>query len=83
MITEALISVFGAVFKGLIWLLPDLSNFTLPSGFFDWFENVISASAYFLPLADFFIMIGIWYTVIYWNVIWKIITRIWDALPFT
>lgn len=83
MITEALIKAFGSVLKGLIWLLPDMGSIALPTGFTDWFENVVSASAYFLPLGDFFVMLGIWYSVIYWQVIWKVIMRIWDALPFT
>jgi hypothetical protein len=83
MILTAIFSLFALIIKGIIALLPDISGISLPIGFTEWFVNIINLSAYFLPLTDFFIMMGIWLLVTNFQIVWKIIQRVWDALPFT
>lgn len=83
MIIEAIFNAIKSVFMGVMNLLPSMDSFQAPTGFFTWFTDIMSASAYFLPLVDFLIMFGIWFTVINFEIIWKGIQRLWDALPFT
>ena len=83
MILEGILSLIKALLLSILGILPDLELIQLPSGFMQWFSSIVSASGYFLPLTDFFIMFGIWMMVTNFQIIWKTITRIWDALPFT
>lgn len=82
MIIEGIFNVIFGALEFVINLLPTV-DISLPTGFFQWFTEIVSLSAYFLPLADFFAMMGIWFFVVNFNIIWKSIQRIWDALPFT
>lgn len=82
MIIEALISMVWIPLKFVIGLLPEI-GIGLPTGFFEWFTSIVQASAYFLPLVDFFAMLTIWFIVVNFQIIWKTIQRVWDALPFT
>lgn len=83
MIIEGILNVVALVIKGIIAILPDMGSFSLPSGFLEWFANLLNGATYFLPIGDFLIMLGIWLVVINFQIIWKIIQRVWDALPFT
>jgi hypothetical protein len=83
MIIEAVFGVIKLLLKAIIALIPNLSALSLPDGFMDWFTSTVQLSAYFLPLGDFFLMFGIWMVVINFSIVWKIIQRVWDALPFT
>ncbi len=82
MIIEGIFTVIFGALKIVLNLLPTI-DISLPTGFFTWFSQIVNASAYFLPLVDFFIMMGIWFAVVNFHIIWKSIQRIWDALPFT
>jgi hypothetical protein len=82
-IIEAVFGVIKLLLKAIIALIPNLSALSLPDGLMDWFTSTVQLSAYFLPLADFFLMFGIWMVVVNFSIVWKIIQRIWDALPFT
>ena len=83
MIIDGILALFKLILSGIVALIPDLGGFTIPSGFIEWFQNIVNMSAYFLPLADFFLMFGIWMLVTNFQIVWKIIQRVWDALPFT
>lgn len=83
MILELIFDViFGLLFI-VINLIPNLTFIQLPAEFIVWFANIIVMSAYFFPVSDFFIMIGIWLMVANFHLAWKVLTRLWDALPFT
>lgn len=47
------------------------------------FLDIIQGVAYVLPVGDILIMFGIWYGIYTFTIAWKIIQRLWDALPFT
>lgn len=83
MIFEPIFNAIKSVVLYMIGLLPTMDFMQLPQNFMTWFTDIMSASAYFLPLADFLIMFGIWLFVVNFEIIWKAIQRVWDALPFT
>ncbi|MBO8161985.1 MAG: hypothetical protein H0Z24_10190 [Thermosipho sp. (in: Bacteria)] len=83
MIVEAVLNLIKALLLVVIGALPSLDMIQLPVGFMDWFTSQVSAAAYFLPVSDFLIMFGIWVLVINFQTVWRIIQRVWDALPFT
>lgn len=82
MILEAVFNLIKNVLLFIINLLPN-TNIDLPTGLIEWFNNTLSLVGYFIPVGDMFLMLGIWFVITNFNIIWKIITRIWDALPFT
>lgn len=47
------------------------------------FMNIVQMVAYVLPVGDIMIMLGIWFGLYTFTIGWKLIQRIWDALPFT
>lgn len=83
MILETILNLIKLAILGVLSLLPSMDLLQLPVGFMEWFTNIIATSGYFLPLTDFFIMFGIWIVVTNFEIIWRTLMRIWDALPFT
>jgi len=81
-ILEGLISLIVGALKGVLSLLPQI-NAGIPADIVTTFMNWIYGIGYILPIGDFFIMLGIWFAVTNFHLIWKIIQRLWDALPFT
>lgn len=82
MIIETLLNVIKTALLFVIGLLPDLESIALPTGFISWFTDLTSSVAYFLPMADFFVMFGIWFFVKNFEIFRSVIFRIWDSLPF-
>ena len=82
MILEGLISLVVGALKGVLLLLPQIDP-SIPADIAADFMQWIYGIAYVFPLADFFVMLGIWFVVTNFHVIWKLIQRLWDALPFT
>lgn len=82
MILEGLISLVVGALKGVLLLLPRIDP-SIPADIAADFMQWIYGIAYVFPLADFFVMLGIWFVVTNFHVIWKLIQRLWDALPFT
>lgn len=82
MILEGLISLIVGALKGVLSLLPQIDA-GIPAGIVTTFMQWIYGIGYILPVGDFFIMLGIWFAVTNFHLIWKIIQRLWDALPFT
>lgn len=82
MILEVLISLIVGTLKGVLSLLPQIDA-EIPDDIVTTFMQWIYGIGYILPVSDFFIMLGIWFVVTNFHLIWKIIQRLWDALPFT
>ena len=82
MITELLINIFVIPLELIISLLPSLNFLTLPTELAVWFANILLSVGYFLPVADLLVIFGLWMLVINFNVVWKLILRIWDSIPF-
>lgn len=83
MIIEFLMDMIKTVNSFALGLIPSMDAIQLPVGFMTWFTDIVNASVYFLPIADFLAMFAIWLVVVNFNIIQKLVTRIWDALPFT
>lgn len=81
MITELLINIFVTPLELIISLLPSLNFLTLPSELSVWFANILMSVGYFLPVADLLVIFGLWMLVVNFNVVWKLILRIWDSIP--
>lgn len=81
MITELLINIFVTPLELIISLLPSLNFLTLPSELAVWFSNILMSVGYFLPVADLLVIFGLWMLVVNFNVVWKLILRIWDSIP--
>lgn len=45
-------------------------------------KNIINTVAYFIPLNQFLIMFGIWIAIVNFNFIYKLITKVWESIPF-
>lgn len=82
MITELLINIFVIPLELIISLLPSLHFKTLPYELAVWFANIFMSVGYFLPVADLLVIFGLWMLVVNFNVVWKLILRIWDSIPF-
>lgn len=82
MILEGLISLIVGTLKGVLSLLPQIDA-EIPVDIVTTFKQWIYGIGYILPVSDFFIMLGIWFVVANFHIIWKLIQRLWDALPFT
>lgn len=83
MLVELLVTPIVGVFVGLMNLLPAFTAFVVPEEVLTWLGSVMSMAGYFLPVWDFLVMLGIWLAVVNFTVIWRLIQRAWDALPFT
>lgn len=84
MITESIIGVVMALFTSIITAIsPILSGLDIPNDIVARIREIIESVAYFMPVQDLAIMMGISVVINYWHVIWRIIQRAWDALPFT
>ena len=82
MILEGLFTLIIGAFKGILSLLPQV-NAEIPADIATTFLDLIYGISYIVPVGDFFVMMGIWFAVTNFHLIWKIIQRLWDALPFT
>lgn len=82
MILEGLISLIVGALKAVLSLLPQIDA-NVPADIATEFTQWIYGVAYVFPVADFFVMLGIWFVITNFQVIWRLIQRLWDALPFT
>ena len=84
LILEGIINVVMALFTTIITAInPILGGLDIPNDVVTTIKDIIESVAYFVPVADLAIMLGISLMVNYWHVMWRIIQRVWDALPFT
>jgi hypothetical protein len=82
-IITAIVSLLVLILKGIVALIPDFSSISLPDGMVQWFVDLVDSVSYFLPIADFIAMLGIWLVVTNFRIVWNVIKRVWDLLPFT
>lgn len=83
MILELLLKACFGVLKGILFMVPSADSFEVPMGVFQWVTSMIQVMHYFVPVGDFILMLTIWFGVTNFQIIWRVIQRIWDALPFT
>lgn len=84
MIIEGILDLIKNV---LIWFInlipsPEMTEINV-SGVIDNFIEILQGIAYIMPVGDILIMLGIWLGIYTFSIGWKLIQRIWDALPFT
>lgn len=84
MVLEFFLDMFKSV---LIWLIglvpvPEVGLGSLDS-IVNSFVEILQVSSYFLPVGDIIIMLRIWLGIYTFNIVWKLIQRLWDALPLT
>lgn len=82
MIVEDTFNGVASLLLAVLDFIPTL-RITIPSDLLSWFSDLINAVAWFFPISDVFLIFGIWVTVTNFNLLWKLIQRVWDALPFT
>ena len=83
MITELILLPFKLLFLALINLMPTMQEVPLPDGIMTWFSNTLSLVAYILPVPDMLIIFGLWVLFVFFKFNWRLLQRIWDALPLT
>ena len=84
MIIELFIQAMTNVFILIISLLnPVIGFLDIPNDISTQILEIVYGTAYFMPVVDLGIMIMINLALVSWHVVWKIIQRVWDALPFT
>lgn len=85
MVTESILNIIKGVMTWFFNLIPapEQTAGAGLSGVADTFIDIIQGVAYVLPVGDILLMLGIWYGIYTFTIGWKIIQRIWDALPFT
>lgn len=85
MITEGILNLILDVMQWFFNLIPapEQTAGAGLNGVGETFVDIIQGVAYVLPVGDILIMLGIWYGLYTFTIAWKIIQRIWDALPFT
>ena len=77
---QAMISLFILI---LSLLNPVIGFLDIPNDLSAQILDIMLGTAYFMPLVDLGIMLMISLALVSWHAIWKIIQRVWDALPFT
>lgn len=80
--------VFNMLKGALIWLLglvpvPEVSSLSGLDSVINSFVEMLQVISYFLPVGDIVMMLRIWLGIYTFNIVWKLIQRLWDALPLT
>lgn len=84
MITELIIQAMMNLFMLILSLLnPVIGFLDIPNDISMQILDIIYGTAYFMPVVDLGIMLLISLALVSWHAVWKIIQRVWDALPFT
>lgn len=84
MIIELIIQAMMNVFILILSLLnPVIGFLDIPNDISTQILEIIYGTAYFMPVVDLGIMLLISLALVSWHAVWKIIQRVWDALPFT
>ena len=84
MIIELFIQAMTNVFILILSILnPVIGFLDIPNDVASQILEIVTGTAYFMPVVDLGIMIMINLALVSWHVVWKIIQRVWDALPFT
>lgn len=84
MIIELIIQAMMNVFILILSVLnPVIGFLDIPNDISTQILEIIYGAAYFMPVVDLGIMLLISLALVSWHAVWKIIQRVWDALPFT
>ncbi|GAB6107493.1 hypothetical protein JCM19376_14490 [Fusibacter bizertensis] len=85
MITEFLLNLLLQANSFLLDLLPDSPiNFNVPDNeIVQFIGNIIYNVGYFLPMPTLLLIFTLWLATKNFELIWRLIQRVWDALPFT
>lgn len=84
MITEAIMNLVKVNILWFLNMIPTVQIGELNlSEVAQMFMDIIQGIAYFFPVKDALIIFGIWFSIYTFTIAWRIIQRIWDALPFT
>lgn len=78
--------IFNLIKKLLLFIvnaLPAMPSIDIPNNLVDKFTNICTGVSYFLPMESLLAIFGIWVTYKFVIINWKVIQRVWDALPFT
>lgn len=82
MITEGILNIIKGAMLWLFSLIPEQSVSIDLGGVAETFMGILQVVAYVLPVGDILLMFGIWFGIYTFTTGWKLIQRIWDALPF-
>ena len=84
MITEAIMNLLKANMLWFLSIIPSVEIGELNlNDVAEMFVDIMQGVAYIFPVKDVLIMLGIWYGIYTFTIAWRVIQRIWDALPFT
>jgi len=82
MILGWIVSMFLGIFEKLISLLPVIDA-PVPVQIAVQIIDIISNLNVVFPVTDFVAIMSISFALINWHFAWKLLQRVWDALPFT
>lgn len=82
MIIEAILNLVKSLIMGILSLLPTLNATGIPNDLLNGFASVIYGVSYFFPVADVLIMLAISFAITNFHIIWRLIQRVYDAIPF-
>ena len=84
MIVELIIQAMISLFVFLLSLLNPVVGFLdIPNDVSTQILDIVYGTACFMSVVDLGIVIMMSLALVSWHVVWKIIQRVWDALPFT
>ena len=84
MIVEGILNGIKVVIMFILSLIPapEQTAGAGIEGVGETFINILQMVAYVLPVGDIMLMLGIWFGIYTFTIGWKLIQRIWDAIPF-
>ena len=82
MIIEAILNIFKSALIWLIGLVPAPEISLGLGAVVNSFIEMLQVASYFLPVGDILVMFQIWFSIYTFSIVWKLIQRLWDALPF-
>lgn len=84
MIVEVILNIFKTVLIWLVGLVPAPEvNLSGLDTMINSFIEMLQAIAYFFPVGDIILILRIWLGIWTFNIVWKLVQRLWDALPLT
>lgn len=84
MLIEGILNLIKGALLWFINLIPTPESIEVGiGGIANTFVEIVQSVAYILPIGDIMIMFGVWFAINAFTIGWRLIQRIWDALPFT
>lgn len=62
--------------------LPSLPSIPNLDEIITFISEIMELVSYFLPLTDLVLIFSLWILIINFNFIWKVITKVWESIPF-